>query len=45
MENFEYKKQIKLDDEQGMENNVIRIIETPNMKVGTGTRIWECVIY
>ena len=28
----------------GMEDNTISILESPNMKMGTGTRIWECVI-
>ena len=43
-ENF-IKKQIKIfDDLENDETNLITIDESSNMKLGTGTRIWECVL-
>ena len=43
-ENF-IQKQIKIfDDLDNDETNLIKIDESSNMKLGTGTRIWECVL-
>jgi hypothetical protein len=44
IENF-IQKQIKIfDDLDNDETNLIKIAESSNMKLGTGTRIWECVL-
>ena len=42
-EGQKFKKVLKIDDDMDLENNKITIFETPNMKMGTGTRIWESV--
>lgn len=37
-------KHLKIYDELDAENdNLIKIMESSNMQLGTGSRIWECV--
>lgn len=40
-----FEKSLKIYDElENSEDNVINIIESSNMQIGTGSRVWECVI-
>jgi len=39
-----FEKTIKIYDEmENSEENTIKIIESSNMQIGTGSRVWECV--
>ena len=39
-----FEKSIKIYDElENSEDNVIHIVESSNMQIGTGSRVWECV--
>ena len=49
MEGSENEKQfiersIKIYDEmENSDDNTIKIVESSNMQIGTGSRVWECV--
>ena len=39
-----FEKSIKIyDDLENSEDNMINIVESSNMQIGTGSRVWECV--
>ena len=39
-----FEKTIKIYVEmENSEENTIKIIESSNMQIGTGSRVWECV--
>lgn len=39
-----FEKSIKIYDElENSEENVINIMESSNLQIGTGSRVWECV--
>jgi len=40
-----FEKTIKIDDEmENSDDNTIKIVESSNMQIGTGSRVWECAI-
>lgn len=39
------KKEFKIDDDAEKEfGNIVTINESSNLQIGTGSRVWECVL-